>query len=137
MKDIRVFVAHTKDESDDQVQTFVDMFQLLYPDRILTFTTGKQDWDRNFKKCGGWNQWTKNVVHGTIYGSTEKTYNVILVTRDVVGKATRDIVEHAIKANTTVAIFSNDGTNPPKLKRVRGIEVVDSQDYKAGWKMIY
>lgn len=129
-KMFRVFVAHNKSDGEDIIQACVDEFQRKYSSKAdLTFTLGRDDYTKNFKRLGSWQGWIRNVVHGSSYGSTEKTYNLILCPSRVVGKATAQIITEALAVRTQVVVRAGNES----FQRVTGVQRSGSEEWKDGW----
>jgi len=130
MATVNVFVAHAKDDNDDFIEQAVEKFKLRFSKNQYVFVLGKFDHTQNMKRLGNWDAWEKNVVYGTRYGTTERKYGIIFCINRVVGKATANIVQHALTAGTKVVLL-DDGV----FSVVKAVQKLETDDWKRGWML--
>ena len=135
MSEYKVFLATPKGALDTEVEsayaTVQDKFQKSVPEGIkVSVTRALDDWNDNFKRCGSWDAWTHDVAAGVDYEFRTPRYNAIVCTTENVGRATAQIVEHALEAKKMVAVQANGDT-----KRVYGVTAIDPENWKAGWQL--
>jgi hypothetical protein len=135
MSEYKVFLATPKGALDTEVEsayaTVQVKFQQSVPDGVaVSVTRAVDDWTSNFKRCGSWDAWAHDVAAGVDYEFRTPRYNAVVCTTETVGKATAQIVEHALEAEKMVAVQTN-GT----VQRVYGVEAIDPENWKAGWHL--
>lgn len=122
MKTLRVFLAHPKAWSPDEVDEAKSLlFGLLWPqwaneERSLTITTGREDFDLFARH--GWNAWTYDVP---------SRYDLMVSTTERVGKATADILSIAASRGLPVFYWSGESIRP--VGQIRCV----SSSYVDGW----
>jgi len=134
----KVFLAHPKDCDGElpgitvQVQAAIEKLPRPAGVRVILYS-GRDDYDACFKALGSWDAWTTNVATGVHPTTRRPNYDVIVVApQAVIGRATKDIVEKALKAGKPVLLFTRG-----KLARVRGVETrAGDADFKAGWAVL-
>lgn len=128
-----VFLATPKGMEDAEVdsyyQTVVQKFTPALDGIELSVVKAEDDYRENFGRCGGWDAWTQDVGRGVDYLARTPRYNCIACVQQAVGKATADIVRHAIEADRMVVLVNPNKT----VDRVIAVETIDSNDYRSGW----
>lgn len=137
MKTFRVFLAHAKGDSDRQIEAWcrhtTERLAAVAPaNTAIVITLGRTDHAENFKRCGSWDAWARDVVDRIDYATREEVYQAVVVPNEYVGAATARIVEWAILKRRPVLMILPDGT----FKPVRAIERV-SDSYKDGWRLYH
>jgi len=131
---IRVFVAAPRDESlavADVEAIRAALVAVLGTEHAVEAVAAVDEWNGNFTRCGGWNEWKRDVGAGYVYGTTEPRYRIIVVTTIRVGRATRDIVDAALGAEKPVLYW--DGS---QLCRVVGT-TWDTESWKDGARVTF
>lgn len=128
-----VFLATPKGMEDAEVdayyQTVVAKFTPALDGIELTVVKAEDDYRANFGRCGGWDAWTQDVGRGVDYLARTPRYNCIACVQQSVGKATADIVRHAIESDRMVVLVNPNKT----VDRVYAVETIDANDYRSGW----
>jgi hypothetical protein len=134
MSSYNIFLASPKGTSDQEVESALELVQSKFSEAIphatVTVVKAKDEFDRTFKQCGGWDGWTTHVATGVDYEFRTPLYNAIVCTTPTVGRATAQIAERALAARRMVALVQQ-GT----LSRVVGVECLDSDNWQTGWRL--
>ena len=133
MATINVFVANSKNDSDESVEAAIEKFKLRFSKNTYVFVKGKDDFLANMKRLGSWEAWEKNVVYGFKFGTVEKKYGLIFCINRVIGKATANIVQHALTAGTKIVLLDPETGEFSAVKAVTKRE--DTDDWKNGWML--
>jgi len=133
MATVNVFVANAKSDSEEVVKEAIEKFKLRFSKNTYVFVTGFQDWSQNMKRLGSWDAWEKNVVYGMKYGTVEKKYGIIFCINRTIGKATANIVQHALTTGTKVVLLDPETREFSAVKAVTKRE--DTDDWKNGWEL--
>jgi len=92
---------------------------------------GTEERDRSFADQGSWDSWCTHVATGINFEMRTPLFNAIAIMSESMGKATASIMEQALDARR-MGLLVRGG----QLKQVQRVEVVDAEDWKAGWKAI-
>lgn len=136
-KTVRVFLAHAKGTTEAAITVMKSTVIRILSERAagrahISIVTGFEDWEANFKRAGGWDAWARDVVERVDYATRERVYAAIVVTDLYLGKATAQIVGCALHASPKLPSFFLNG---PKLERIIGVDEVDPNSFRAGWKL--
>ena len=140
-KVFRVFIAHPKDVSDQMVEDQRNRISAIMsraseatrnPVTIVAIL-GREDWDANFKRCGSWQSWERDVVLRMDYATRERFYSAIVVTGRIIGSATKGIVLTAIAAKLPTLFFHS---NSERMFKVRSVVTINSMDFREGWEIV-
>lgn len=119
-------IVHPKNMEEAQlVQLEQDVAHALQPlaNQPFRLTTAKTDWQVNFERAGGWDEWVQGVV-GQSFASGNYRYDGFVVAGRNLGKASAQIVQLALIRRAPVILFE-DG------RLVKSVQYV----YQAGgWK---
>ena len=124
----RIFLATAKGDSPDKIDGWKR--ELLAELPGVTIVDGYTDWQDNFSRCGGWNEWARDVAQGRDINGQAR-YDLFVCPYACVGKATAQILEAAMQSGKPVVLASADGA-----KRVIGVMQVDAHSWKAGWELV-
>lgn len=135
MKTVRAFLAHSK---GDDAMKIADLRARVW--KILEAASagrnpvavipGRDDFEENFKRCGSWDAWARDVVERIDHATRDPVYSAIVVTDWRVGAATARIVEAALRHGTR--IFALNGAN---LVPIKSIEVLSDGNFRMGWEV--
>lgn len=131
----RFFLAHPKSmdalEIERVGQAVLHFMQAKQPGMEIVLTSGRDDYDRNFSRCGSWDAWATDVAIGLDYMSREPRYHGFVATDRVIGAATARIVERALGAAKPVWVWHDDLRALVTIGRITRV----AQDFKAGWRL--
>ena len=128
---MNVFYGHRKGEDGLAVQEAIEAAAgMLGPEAIVV--SGVLDHERHYARCGSWNAWAYDVARGVDYSSRKPRYDVFLIPDMDVGKATRDIINHAIDAGKLV-FYWRPGQ---KAFRVTGVAPNENESWIDGWSLV-
>ena len=149
MTPYRVFYAHPKDAADaaltaDTALLLTALSAIIGDARTVEVTTGFADWQKHFRRCGSWENWTRDVAVGKSYGSTEPRYHAIVlgvtpgeVDGWVVGSATQRIADLAQGAKKPVLMLTpTKKGDAPVLYRVLAVEHIPGAPYNESGRVI-
>lgn len=137
----RVLVLHPKSSEPDEVEMLgsrlanhVDLHKAFPTEPLWEVTTARSSFMAFEKKYGtpvNWRRWFDLVTGNTApFGLAEPTFHVFIVAPEsVVGKATKDIVEMALRKGRVVLRLTPDQT----LEKVTKVVAIDPQNFKRGW----
>lgn len=135
----RVFIAASKDEDPFKVDAIAEIAKEKFGAALtergidgLEVVKASDDFNENFARLGSWDAWINDVARGVDYMFRTPRYNAIVVLSEYVGKATASIVRIALEHDRMVVLMGENGGS----ERVMGIEEVDSNDYKGGWRVV-
>jgi hypothetical protein len=135
----RVFIAAAKDADPFKVDAIAEIVKEKFSSALtergidgLEVVKASDDFNANFARCGGWDAWINDVARGVDYMYRTPRYNAIVVLSEYVGKATGSIVRLALQHDRMVLLMGENGGS----ERVIGIEEIDANDYKGGWRVI-
>lgn len=140
---MRVFIAHKKDDTDEHINGVIARFKQRFTKHVYDFTLGRDDFAAAAKSKGGWNGWTASIS-APGYGSTSPRFELIVATQTNVGKATADIIRHALDrgVRVLVEVVETEGSSDEmpaahtNFKLVKAIEESGSvgKNGKASWQ---
>lgn len=138
-KHIRVFVAHSKQDSDAFIEGAKERIETTLRNAaiaqgkavVIECVLGRDDHAAHFKAAGSWDAWAYDVVDRIDYVTRDPVYAVIVVTSAAVGAATAKMVERALARTRPILLFCDDST----LRPIRELRHVSS-DFKAGWEVV-
>ena len=95
-KIVRVFLAHSKSDSDETIARLREVTATLIskhaPDGFkVEVVPGRDDHAENFKRCGSWDAWALDIVDRIDLATREPVYKGIVITQWRVGAATAAI----------------------------------------------
>lgn len=133
-KIVRVFLAHAKADSAGSIEAMRStLIRLLTQASAGTATIevilGRDDYDANFKRAGGWDQWARDISDRIDFATRERFYSAIVVTSVYVGKATAQMVEHALAVGVRTMLL-----NGFEVKAIIGIDKT-SDSFQTGWRV--
>jgi hypothetical protein len=135
MSAYNVFLAAPKDSDSlavAQAKAQVEAaFSKAAPHAAVTVTQADEEYRASFGAAGGWDAWTTHVACGVDFEFRTPLFNAVVCTDEVVGRATAQIVEKALANRKMVACIMGPGT----IRRVVGIDEVDGENWKAGWRV--
>jgi hypothetical protein len=134
MNEIRVFLAHAKAASDEEIQSATDRarnaLREIANGKTVAVTTGRDDYQRHFARCGSWDAWARDVGQGIDYLSREPRYHAIVVPTPRVGAATANIVRIALAVAKPVLLLTDR-----RLTKVATVVQVSARDFRTGWEV--
>lgn len=132
---VRVFIVHPK-----AVDTLLDLTGALErdakekwppPTHTIQLTLGRDDWERNFSRCGSWNEWTRDVAERVLGPTREPRYHGVMVPySETIGRATKDIVMGFLRLGKPALEW-----RPGEFRKITTVDTVDSESFKAGWQL--
>jgi hypothetical protein len=135
----RVFIAAAKDADPEKVDAIAEVAREKFGAALsergidgLEVVKASDDFNANFARCGSWDAWINDVARGVDYMFRTPRYNAIVVLTEYVGKATGSIVRIALQNDRMVILMGENGGS----ERVMGIEEIDPNDYKGGWRVV-
>lgn len=133
----RIFLAHAKGDSDQQIKWWCDhisrkIHASATHGTAFSIVLGRDDYEQNFKRCGSWDAWTQDVVDRIDHATRESVYHAIVVPHESIGAATAKIIENALVKSLPVIRIDEGGA----FMRVVGVDRV-SESYKDGWRLRY
>lgn len=134
-KIVRVFLGHSKSDTDGSIEamksTLIRILTHASAGRaIVEVVPGRDDFEANMKRAGGWDAWAIDVVDRIDFSTRERVYSAIVVTSENVGGATAKIVQRAISVGVRVMLL-----NGAEVKSVTGIDEIDRRDFRGGWRV--
>ena len=134
MSEYNVFLASPKGEAsgvtEAAYQTVYHKFCKAIPHSKIKVIRSSEEFDRSFKGCGGWEEWTTHVATGVDYEFRTPLFNAIVCTTESVGRATAQIVEKALANRRMVALVDGE-----KMSQVVAVEVINSDNWQTGWQL--
>jgi hypothetical protein len=129
----RFFLALAKGEEDPdaKLKSAHEAVKRFAQGKPYAITLARTFWEAEFKRCGSWEAYAREVACGVDYMTREALFHAILVPAGRIGAATRRIVEHAIEIGKPVFAFHADG----KVARVVRVTCEDPKDWQTGYKM--
>ncbi len=128
----RAFLAHKRATNDKRIDQMVAGATLLLRDQGADFAqvvAGRDDFKARSASLGGWKPWQRDVATGADeYGNP--SFHAIIVPDLQIGKATAEMVRDAIGSERAVYFWCKS-----ELVPVVGIETVDAEDWKEGWRL--
>ena len=128
---MNVFYAHRKGDDTLAVQEAIEMATALIGNDAIV-VSGVIDYERNFARCGSWNGWTYDVAKGVDYATRKPRYDVFLIPDVEIGKATRDIIQHALDVRKPV-LYWRPGEKPQTVVAVASNE---NESWANGWSLV-
>lgn len=145
----RVFYAHPKGMADaalaaDALLLCEHLSAIIGDTRTVEVTTGFADWGKHFRRCGSWENWTRDVAVGQGYGASEPRYHAFVLGLTpgeidgwVVGTATRKLADLAIGARKPVlGIAPRKRGEPLTVFRVAAVETIASASFTENGRVI-
>lgn len=141
MANMRLFIAHSRGMSDEDLETIKADIHATAQDRNpshkIEVVLGRDDFQKRAVGKGGWDAWTKDVATGSISG--EPRFHAIIIPWETskdenklaVGKATAQIAFAAHKAGKIVRAFHTRWD--PMFKDIDGLNTVNPNDMKKGF----
>lgn len=141
---LRVFYAHPKGMSDEEIDVFGSEIRVRIRDSELLpagydnvdVTPGRDDFRQYSMSAGSFTAWAREVPQRRDMSTGTRYYGAFVSTNAYVGRATADILSVALSVRTPVYYFEPDPDAQWAFRRihdVRGIVVVDAEDYLKGW----
>ena len=135
MPEYRVLVMDPMDASPSQVEeaksAVTSGLTSAAPHIEVVCVLGTEERDRSFAEQGSWDAWCTHVATGVHYEQRTPLFNAIAVMGETMGKATASIMSQALGARR-LGLLVQAG----KLTQVTDVEVVDPEDWKAGWRVV-
>lgn len=140
MKTVRVFVAHSKQDSDEFIERVREKIALTLQNAAVAqgkivkidCVLGRDDHAEHFKRAGSWDAWAVDVVDRVNYITREPEYRAIIVTNRFVGKATSQIVQRALAMRRPILLFCDDEI----LRAITRVDAISGGDFKSGWGVV-
>jgi hypothetical protein len=140
-KVFRVFIAHPKDVNDNEIEIIRERIASILerasersPNPVkVSAILGREDWDANFKRCGAWHAWERDVVLRVDYATRERFYSAIVATSRIIGSATRGIILTAIAAKVPALLFDEQRQ---MMWKIRSVVTIDPMDFREGWEIV-
>ena len=133
----RMFVAHPRGV-DDELPALVEQLrttlQVMGVSSSIELVTGRDDYESNFARYGGWEGWAQSVATGGEYfgGMLVPRFNSICVAPSrSIGRGTKAIVEQALSIRKDVFFFDPKNTTYP-ITRVSRV-MWNGGDWQNGW----
>jgi len=134
MSEYNIFLASPKGTPDAQIDLAFGLveekFSAAIPHASVTVVRAKDEWEKSFTQCGGWDAWAKHVATGIDYEYRTPLYNAVVCTAESVGRATAQIVEQALSARRMVALVRGQ-----EIAQVIAVECTDSDNWQSGWRL--
>ena len=142
-KVLRVFYAHPKSMSDDNIDVNAgeirvrmrdfDRFSAGYDS--VDIVPGRDDFNKYSMSAGSFTAWAREVPQRRDMSTGGRYYGAFVSTNAYVGRATADILSGALNVGTPVYYFEPDpdAAGFIKIHTVRAVVVVDADDYLKGW----
>ena len=135
MPEYRVLIMDPMDASPSQVEeaksAVTSGLTHAAPHIEVVCVLGTEERDHSFAEQGSWDAWCTHVATGVHYEQRTPLFNAIAVMGETMGKATASIMAQALNARR-LGLLVQGG----KLTQVTDVEVVDSEDWKAGWRVV-
>lgn len=142
----RFFISHPKSLDDEELEQLEkDIFDLLREPAkvlgVLHYVTklARDDYTENFARCNGWDGWVERVTIGTEFASGRRCYDGIVCTGRTLGKASAQIVHHALQNRKPVGVLDDwrrDGTGKAHLSPVAQVVAIQGGTWAAGWRLL-
>lgn len=131
---MKVLLAHGMHDSETQIEDWKQIIESIFrsDDLPCEVVLGREDHKENFASSGGWGGWTFDVVMRKDYMTQDYHYGAIIVPGEFIGKATAQIVQHALDHSRPVLLLWQDR----ELVPVQAIDRIDDQDFKQGWRVV-
>ena len=129
---MRVFMAHPKAWSDDQINSVRDQLSTKMSLDIgekVHVIAGRDDFNDNIYSAGNFSGWIRDVVGRINSQSRKPFYDVFVAVSENIGKATRDIL---LTARRSRPIFFYD-VDTDNIRQILSVEEVDADDMVNGW----
>ena len=144
MDALRVFLAHPKHWSDEDVDQAVRDLTKLYetglrrtaeragePARAVQVIAGRDDFKKAKQVGKGWRDWATSVS-GNLMDGRPRFHRVLIPNREI-GRATADILKACIDRNRDVRLW-NPATD--SLVKVTGVKVRNPDSWQSGWVVV-
>jgi len=139
-KQIRVFFAHSSGCSVDETRATAREIKKLFlekgaasgKDLQVSIISGRDDFRANCR--GDWDVWAKSITQREHAMTRKPFYDIIVIPTQYVGRATAQIVGHAVKAGRPVFLYSEKGSEWGALQRVTHVYPYDIDDWQGGYK---
>lgn len=131
--ELRVFVAHRKDDSLDLGALRDAIYAALVLEskgrREVRVTLGRDDYNANASRLGSWNAWIRDVATGLDYVTREPRFHAYIVPDERIGKATAEILAMALHCRKPVLRWLGNG----QFRPISLVQKVAERDFKSGW----
>lgn len=129
----RFFFAHPKAMAADEITNtrtaLLAWMQARQPSIEVELTSGRDDYDQHFKRCGSWDAWAEDVATGITYATREPRFHGFIIPGRSCGAATARIVRSALNARKPVWCWTGSGLVPIySLERA-------GNSFKDGWRL--
>lgn len=138
----RIFLAHPSNFETELPQFKARALAIVHSVAPqATLVTGAEDYAVNFVPCGGWEGWCRSVGAGVEFVGTWTLprFNAFIVGPNLrVGKATADIVRHALSCRPAKLVLYFNGMEDAQavFVPVVGLLDLDPHDYTHGWELL-
>ena len=136
MSQVRVFYAAKKGVPEGEVEerrAAINAALLpLLPGKDVTVTAAAADFEEHFSKFGTWEGWQLDVATGVRFNDRQPRYHLFAVSDREVGRSTAATLQQALEAKKTVLFFAEEAG---VFYKVRGIDTIDTEDWKSGWRV--
>ncbi len=143
-KNIRVFYAHASGDDDKSIAQGCRTIRELVKskgsnvgkDLKISVICGRDDFKIHCR--GDWDAWAKSIIKREHAMTRKPYYDFIVIPTQYVGRATAQIVGHAVKAGRPVFLISTrekeDGEVVASLNRITQVYPYDVDDWQGGYK---
>jgi len=133
MPEYRVLLMDPMDASPDDVANAVQAIRngltAAAPHINVTCVLATEEKGRSFAQQGSWGAWCTWLATGVDYEQRTPLFNGVAIMDPIMGRATASIMEQALDAGR-MGIYAHGG----QIKQVIGVEIIDSEDWKGGWR---
>ena len=137
---IRVFFAHSANSPIEDIQASAQKIKGLFlekgatsgRDLSVSIVLGRDDFRVNCR--GDWDVWAKSITKREHAMTRKPYYDVIVIPTQYVGRATAQIVGHAVKAGRPVFLYSDRDPEWGPLQRITHVYPYDTDDWQGGYK---
>jgi hypothetical protein len=140
MKTVRAFYAHGANDPDNIVDTTCNQVRALIKEKAaksgreikVSVVPGRDDFRINCR--GDWEAWGKSIITRRDAMTQAVFYDFIVLPGLVVGRATAQIVDYAVRAGRPVFMLVGMAANPDCLLRVTQVYPYDPDDWQGGFR---
>lgn len=128
---IRIFVAHSKTDSDPYLsEVRAGILQALAQHGSVDVVLGRDDHERHFARCGGWDEWCVDVACGVDPVTREPRYSCFVALERRIGRVTASILALALQERKLVLLWEEG-----RFLIVHGVVALNPRDLKFGWEV--
>lgn len=133
---LRVFFAHPKSMPDDEIDRWQHGIAGIFKDAgysSVDVVAGRDDFNKYSMSAGSFTAWAREVAQRRDMGTGKPVYGAFVSVNAYVGRATADILDGALRIGTPVVYVEPKEDGSTETHAVRGVVVVDPDDYLKGW----